>query len=666
MFRLPLLFRAHQRLQRRLAYVVLLAALALIGADVVSLRNARHEAVTAAWLETANLARSLADQTRATFQLTGSFVAGLRDQLESDGNEASALSRVARQLPAAQKTLFMLHAIAVLDARGHVLMQAGGGLPPEVANSASRVFRHHRETADRSAFTGWPAFDPGAGTWQITVSCRLENSAHDFAGIVVASLPIAYFESMFTGYDVGPDGLISMLREDGVHIARKPLTPQGIGGVAQPFPHLADRGNIQSTSTIDGLVRLNSYVWLPGEPIFLLVGRSKSAVLAGWWTTLLSHTVALMLVLGMLVTLGWRLSRSIGESERSRALLLRTNAQLAESEAQALRANQWLEMAEGLAHVGHWHLSLQDGHSLAWSDEVYRLHGVDKDHFLPAAEDVVDIYHPEDRAKMRDAVAEAIATNQPFELLARILWPDGTIRHVLTRGCYLPDPPGAPPSVFGVIMDVTDQKLTEILLLDAKATAEAANCALEKANKALHALAMQDALTGLSNRRHFDRALDHEFRRSMRAGLSLGMILIDVDQFKQFNDLYGHQAGDACLQAIARAIPPLLNRPGDIAARYGGEEIALLLPGTTLPGARGLAEQVALAVRKLGIPHAGSAHQIVTISAGVDAFVPTRDVHDAALLVTHADLALYAAKHAGRDRVINFQDCAADARVGVS
>jgi diguanylate cyclase (GGDEF)-like protein len=151
----------------------------------------------------------------------------------------------------------------------------------------------------------------------------------------------------------------------------------------------------------------------------------------------------------------------------------------------------------------------------------------------------------------------------------------------------------------------------------------------------------------------------------VRAGVSLGMILVDVDNFKQFNDLYGHPAGDACLKAIARSMPPLLNRPGDIAARYGGEEIALLLPGTTLAGARGLAERVAYAVRKLAIPHAGSPHGIVTISAGVEAFVPVRDVDTAALLVEHADLALYAAKRAGRDTVLNFSECTAEAPLDV-
>ncbi len=659
---LPLPVPAHHRLQRRLAYVVSLAALAFLGADAFSLRHTRDVAITAAWSEASNLARSLSGQSLTTLQSIDSFVLGLRDQVEARGTGAAAAPLLARLLPATQANLGMLSGTAILDAQGHLLAQSGTGVPPGIARAGSGFFEHHLHTADSEPFLGWPALDSRDGRWQITISCRLESETHAFAGVVVASLPIDAFETMFTGYDVGPGGVISLLRQDGVQIARKPVPANGVGQFVETLTRTAERGNVETPNPIDGMVRLNSYVWLQGQPVLLLVGRSKTAVLSGWWSMLLTHTIGITLVLGILATLTWRLGRSIGESENARALLLRSNAQLAESEAQALRANQWLEMSEELAHVGHWHLSLQGGNSLVWSDEVYRLHGVDKAHFVPSAQDVVDMYHPDDRPMVRDAVADAIAASRPFEFLARLLWPDGSIRHVLTRGCYLPDPPGAPPSVFGVIMDVTDQKITETLLVDAKATAEAANHALEEANRALHALAMQDALTGLSNRRHFDRALDHEFRRAVRAGTWLGMVLLDVDRFKQFNDIYGHQAGDACLQAIARAIPPLLNRPGDIAARYGGEEIALLLPGTTLAGARGLAESVALAVRKLAIPHAGSNHEIVTISAGVEALVPVRDVDTPAQLVEHADLALYAAKDAGRDTVLNFSEYKADTR----
>jgi diguanylate cyclase (GGDEF)-like protein len=257
---------------------------------------------------------------------------------------------------------------------------------------------------------------------------------------------------------------------------------------------------------------------------------------------------------------------------------------------------------------------------------------------------------------MRDAVRRTITTGNPFEIVARIQWGDGSIRHLLTRGFFQAASGGTPPSVFGVIMDVTEQVNAEAALVEANTKTAAANAALEAANHSLQALVLQDALTGLSNRRHFDRGLWQEFRRAMRAGTSIGMILIDVDQFKQYNDTYGHQAGDACLRAIASTIPPLLNRPGDIAARYGGEEIALLLPGTSRAGARALAERVAKAVRALGLVHAGSSHGVVTISAGVEAFVPVRDLDTETELLEHADMALYAAKHAGRDRVVCYCD----------
>ena len=656
MLRLHWPLRAHQGLQRRLAFVVILAAMAFAGSDIASMRAARHSAVLGAWAESANLARSLSSQALDVFRLASGFTTGLRDRVEQDGGDPKLSQRTERDLAAALKALPMLHGVALLDARGHILAQAGSALPPAVLSSGADIFGRHRDTPDRGAFIGWPVQDPRDGTWQLTVSARIDTPRHEFDGVVIATLPVELFETMFSGYDEGAHGVISMLREDGIQIARMPLVEGGIGRFVEPLTRSPERANVEAVSPIDGVTRLFSYVWLPDLPVLVMVGRSKAEVLSGWRRMAWNHGIGLAIVLGILGTLSWRLSRSIGESERSRALLEQANARIAESQAQILASNRWLEMAEELAHVGHWTLSLSNGHSLEWSDEVYRLHGLDKAQFVPIAEDVVDSYHPEDRALIRNAVSESIATGCPFELLARINWPDGTTRQVLTRGCYLPDPPGGPPSVFGVIMDVTDQKETEAALVQASATAVAANAALETANRTLHALAMQDSLTGLSNRRHFDRALDQEFRRAVRGGTSLGLILLDVDQFKQFNDIYGHQAGDSCLRAIAHAIPALLNRPGDIAARYGGEEIALLLPGTTLSGANGLAERVAQAVRDLRIAHVGSPHGIVTVSAGVEAFVPARDVDTAALLVEHADLALYAAKHAGRDKIVSYHD----------
>ena len=150
----------------------------------------------------------------------------------------------------------------------------------------------------------------------------------------------------------------------------------------------------------------------------------------------------------------------------------------------------------------------------------------------------------------------------------------------------------------------------------------------------LRQLALFDGLTGLGNRRHFDQTLDREFQRALRHASSLSLALIDVDHFKAFNDLHGHQGGDECLRAVATAISGKLRRPTDLAARYGGEEMAVLLPSTDEAGAVVLAHGVRL-----------------TVSVGVASLVPEEACVDPRLLIRAADQALYAAKRAGRDTV---------------
>jgi diguanylate cyclase (GGDEF)-like protein/PAS domain S-box-containing protein len=648
--------RIHQRLQFRLAVVMILAGFALVAADIAGIWSARQGALANSWAESTNLASSLADQTHGVLQMMETVMNSMRDQVESDGSTPASLARLGRMLVAARKALPMLHGLTVLDAQGRPVIRPDPAPPKGFDFASMAYFLHHRGDPSRAPFVGWPVRDATDGSWVLTVSSRVDRPDGAFAGLVVASIPVTYLQEMFSGFDVGQHGVISMLRADGVLIARRPRDLPDIG---QVVGKLASPGRDQKTvsaSPIDGETRLESAVWVDNAPVVLRVGRSKSDVLAAWHVMAVFHGIALALVLAGLSSLSWRLAASIGESERAAAALRRTNAQLAQSEALTARANRWLEMAEEVARVGHWRLTLADGYALTWSDEVYRLHGMSKTGFQLTPEHVINTYHPEDRNTMRDAIRRTIATGIPFETVARILWDDGSVRHLLTRGFFQAASAGAPPSVFGVIMDVTEQIHAEAALLKANAKAEAANAALESANHALQALVLQDSLTGLSNRRHFDRGLSQEFRRAMRTGTSIGLILIDVDQFKQFNDTYGHQAGDACLRAIAATIPPLLNRPGDIAARYGGEEIVLLLPGTAQPGARALAERVAQAVRNLAIPHAGSEYGIVTISAGVEAFVPVRELDTEAELLEHADMALYGAKHAGRDRVFCYGD----------
>lgn len=168
----------------------------------------------------------------------------------------------------------------------------------------------------------------------------------------------------------------------------------------------------------------------------------------------------------------------------------------------------------------------------------------------------------------------------------------------------------------------------------------------------LHRLAYVDGLTGIANRRKFDQALQAEWRRCRRSRKPLSVMLLDIDYFKQYNDHYGHQAGDACLQSVAKVLGDALARSHDLVARYGGEEFVCLLPECDAAGALYKARQLCRAVQALGLEHAGSkVAGTVTASIGVACQVPGGDNGPEALL-QQADMHLYQAKAQGRNRAV--------------
>jgi len=162
--------------------------------------------------------------------------------------------------------------------------------------------------------------------------------------------------------------------------------------------------------------------------------------------------------------------------------------------------------------------------------------------------------------------------------------------------------------------------------------------------------AATDALTGVSNRRAFDEALLHEWERCARASTPLSLIMLDIDFFKQFNDTYGHVAGDDCLRRVAGAIARAATRPGDLCCRYGGEEFAVILGDTDEDGARRVSEDILREVSALAIPHGKSALGRVSVSAGVATMAPQPGTQPA--IVERADANLYSAKQGGRNRFV--------------
>jgi len=192
-------------------------------------------------------------------------------------------------------------------------------------------------------------------------------------------------------------------------------------------------------------------------------------------------------------------------------------------------------------------------------------------------------------------------------------------------------------------IDIRKQREEELLALARQ---------LEAANEQLRQLSTLDDLTGISNRRQFEIEVNLEFQRAMRNQSSLSLIMIDIDNFKAYNDIYGHQAGDECLRRVAVALNSAPKRLNDLVARYGGEEFAVILPETGSKGARCVAESLRQVVEGLEIPHHGALKNgcMVTISLGVSTLVPQCG-DDPAKLIAAADRELYRSKRTGRNRV---------------
>lgn len=176
---------------------------------------------------------------------------------------------------------------------------------------------------------------------------------------------------------------------------------------------------------------------------------------------------------------------------------------------------------------------------------------------------------------------------------------------------------------------------------------------LMRSNRELERISALDQLTGLANRRRFDVALSYEWRRSLRTGKPLSLIICDIDCFKNYNDAYGHPAGDDALVRVADILHTTVRRAADVVARYGGEEFAVILADTDAEGARKVGENLRRGIDQGHIPHASSSvTSWLTISVGVATLAPERQL-DPSALIDRADRALYAAKQAGRNRVFS-------------
>ncbi len=304
------------------------------------------------------------------------------------------------------------------------------------------------------------------------------------------------------------------------------------------------------------------------------------------------------------------------------------------AEAQIERSAAMLKRTGELAQIGGWELDIAT-QRLDWTEQVFRIHELDPG-TMPSLDNAIDFYAPEAQPAIRAAVEAGAAHGTPWDLELPFVTAKGNPRWVRSQGIAVVED-GKPVRLLGAFQDITEKKTT---LLE-----------MHRLNEQLTRLSTTDSLTEVGNRRMFDQTLKTEWARAARRGEPVGLLMIDIDHFKEYNDHYGHPSGDVCLRQVARMVGQAMRRGGELVARYGGEEFALLLPGADLDEARRAAERCAQIVGDAKIEHRASATSAwLTISIGVASQIATAGV-DSGMLVEIADAALYRAKRCGRARI---------------
>lgn len=600
------------------AIFVVLVCSAIVAVTAVQEWSARQTSLAVAETSMSNLARSLTQHVEDSFDLLDASIFGALSRLEAEGVTPDVLGKLQKVLVARKEGSKLIHGLVVADENGDWLTSSGL-IGDSLADRPYFLF--HRQSASRGALVGPAVRSKSNGEWIITLSRRFNHPDGSFAGVVLGTIASRYFSDFYSQFDNGASGTISLMSSDGIIDARWPAND--VGRDVSNGPFLRSIGAQGSSgvqyfrSALDGMKRIGVYQRSDRLRFIILVTKSQDEVLAGWRSAAIMRTAAVLGLVVLIALIGLYLVRQMMKGERMAAELASKEASfrvLAEGSSDMVMR---IGLDERIQYASPSTIRV-----LGWRPEQvlgrFALAGVNPEDMPRVAETVTALR----RGEAEDArVTYRMRNHDKAEI-----WVESALR--VTRDAH-----GEISGVVAMSRDVTEQKDLE---------------------ERLETLAIEDGLTGIANRRRFDERLLEEWGRAYREHTCLGVLMIDLDHFKRYNDKYGHQAGDECLRAAARILAAEVHRTSDLVARYGGEEFVMLLPNTDAAGCARIGERFRRALRDAGMPHEPNLPSgRVTASIGGAVCSPGLErPAGPSSLIEAADRALYAAKDSGRDRLV--------------
>jgi len=560
-------------------FFALVMTACILGVVVWKALEAKANALERGGTDIQNLAHSLAEHAGHAIQSADIAMSGMVDLLKY---RDPVPERFNKYLAETEATLPQLREIGVLDANGNWRYSSLPETPRH--NDADRsYFTYHRDTP-------------------------------------VAAIDTDYFNGFYRTIQLGPDGGIGLLRNDGILLIHWPLSNSrpdlSKSDLFTRHLKLSSVGYYKIVSPFDGVVKYFGYEETSQFPLVVTVAMSEDWILSSWLVTLRTDAIVAGALLCMIILLAALLSSQF-------SFRMKVEQALREREA------HYRLLANNIADV----IILIDARGILRfvSQSVEPVLGLRGPELI--GKSCLDLVHPDDKESVRVASTRLSGPEAVSTTAFRITRHDGTVVWVESNFKLASQGDTAAEMEFvGVLRDITERKRMED--------------ELNLLNRRLTQLAATDGLTGLTNRRTFDGFL----RREYDACEEISVLLFDIDNFKGYNDSYGHQAGDRCLQAVAKVIGDATSNTSGLSARYGGEEFAVVLPNVSEDDALKAAEAIRLTVRALGLANSAATRGYVTVSAGMTS--RTRSTLSEAALVGEADVALYEAKRLGRNRTI--------------